>query len=290
MISPEQTLKMSQMQEIFRTCFVVANVKAQENEGQLVSAQDLHRILDAAMVGVTMTSTPPASTGYPPPSLDWQQAGQHPKDKKRLTFGEHKNMTFECAFGSKPDYVIWCEGAVRPSSCKGMKEFVQYCEEKKTIIAAREQQFPPRQGFMAVDEHGESSESHLIAILDLGCNKTCHGDRWLARFQQAAGIEVIPMSADEGSGFRGIGGKINTTGTRRLNVGFELKDGNMAVGDLYSVELQDSDAPLLLSINDQRKLGLQVHLTDDGDEVYSTRLPDPRDDPKSGSFHMRSKK
>ena len=28
----------------------------------------------------------------------------------------------------------------------------------------------------------------------------------------------------------------------------------MAVGDLYSVELQDSDAPLLLSINDQRKL------------------------------------
>ena len=46
----------------------------------------------------------------------------------------------------------------------------------------------------------------------------------------------------------------------------------MAVGDLYSVELQDSDAPLLLSINDQRKLGLQVHLTDDGDEVYSTRL------------------
>ena len=271
-ISPGQTLKIGQMQEIFRTCFVVANVKAQENEGQLVSAQDLHRILDAAMAGVTMTSTPPASTGYQPPSLDWQQAGQHPNDKKRLTFGEHKNMTFECAFGSKPDYVVWCEGAVRPSSCKGMKEFVQYCEEKRTIIAAREQQFPPRQGFMAMDEHGESSESHLIAILDLGCNKTCHGDRWLARFQQAAGIEVIPMSADEGSGFRGIGGKINTTGTRHLNVGFELKDGNMAVGDLYSVELQDSDAPLLLSINDQRKLGLQVHLTDDGDEVYSTRL------------------
>ena len=74
------------MQEIFRTCFVVANVKAQENEGQLVSAQDLHRILDAAMAGVTMTSTPPASTGYQPPSLDWQQAGQHSKRQEEADF------------------------------------------------------------------------------------------------------------------------------------------------------------------------------------------------------------
>ena len=223
-----------------------------------------------------MTPTRPAE-GYQPPSAEWQRAGQHPKDGKRLTFGEHKNMTYECAFGTLPEYVAWCESNVRPSSCKGMKEFVQYCEEKKVNVAFREEHFPSRQhtspqGYMALDDRGEPSENHLIAILDLGCNKTCHGDRWLTRFQHAAGIEVIPMSADEGSSFRGIGGKINTNGTRHLNVGFELKDGNMAVGDLHSVELQDSDAPLLLSINDQRKLGLQVHLTDEGDEVYSTRL------------------
>ena len=226
---------------------------------------------------MTMTLTTPTTSGYRPPSLEWQQAGQHPNDRKRLTFGEHKNTTYECAFGSLSDYVTWCQGAVRPSSCKGMKDFVQYCEEKKALEASRDRRFPSGQqnvpeGYMALDEQGEPSESHLIAILDLGCNKTCHGDRWLARFQHAAGIDIIPMSADEGTGFRGIGGKINTTGTRHLHIGFELKDGNMAVGDLHSVELQDSDAPLLLSINDQRKLGLQVHLTDDGDEVYSTRL------------------
>ena len=271
------SLRLSQMQEVFRTCLVVANVKAQERGDQAVSAQDLHRILDAALAGMTMTLTTSTTSGYQPPSLEWQQAGQHPNDRKRLTFGEHKNTTYECAFGTLTDYVTWCQGAVRPSSCKGMKDFVQYCEEKKAVVASRDRRFPSGQqtvpeGYMALDDQGEPSESHLIAILDLGCNKTCHGDRWLARFQHAAGIDIIPMSADEGTGFRGIGGKINTTGTRHLHIGFELKDGNMAVGDLHSVELQDSDAPLLLSINDQRKLGLQVHLTDDGDEVYSTRL------------------
>ena len=271
-----QVLQVSHMQDVFRTCCVVANVKALENVNQAITVQDLHLILDAAVTGLAMTPTRPAE-GYQPPSAEWQRAGQHPKDGKRLTFGEHKNMTYECAFGTLPEYVAWCESNVRPSSCKGMKEFVQYCEEKKVNVAFRDEQFPSRQhtspqGYMALDDRGEPSENHLIAILDLGCNKTCHGDRWLTRFQHAAGIEVIPMSADEGSSFRGIGGKVNTNGTRHLNAGFELKDGNMAVGDLHSVELQDSDAPLLLSINDQRKLGLQVHLTDEGDEVYSTRL------------------
>ena len=274
-----QVLQVSQMQDVFRTCCVVANVKALENVNQAVTVQDLHLILDAAVTGLAMTTptTTGATGGYQPPSDAWQRAGQHPKDGKRLTFGEHKNMTYECAFGTLPDYVAWCESSVRPSSCKGMKEFVQYCEEKRVNVAVRDEQFPSRQqpspeGFMALSEPGEPSENHLIAILDLGCNKTCHGDRWLARFQHAAGIDEIPRFDDEGSGFRGIGGKINTTGTRHLNIGFELKDGNMAVGDLHSVELQDSDAPLLLSINDQRKLGLQVHLTADGDEVFSTVL------------------
>ena len=87
------------------------------------------------------------------------------------------------------------------------------------------------------------SETHLIAILDLGCNKTCHGDRWLKRYQVASGVDDVPLEPDHGNGFRGIGGKIGTAGVRHLQVSFELEDGNMAVGDLKSVELEDSDAP-----------------------------------------------
>ena len=71
----------------------------------------------------------------------------------------------------------------------------------------------------------------------------------------ASGVEDVPLEPDHGNGFRGIGGKIGTAGVRHLQV----EDGNMAVGDLKSVELEDSDAPLLLSIDDQRKLGLQVY-------------------------------
>ncbi len=57
-----------------------------------------------------------------------------------------------------------------------------------------------------------------------------------------------------------------------MDVSFQLDDGGMAVGDLHSIELMNSDAPLLLSITDQRKLGLVVTLGVDGDKVYSEKL------------------
>ena len=68
----------------------------------------------------------------------------------------------------------------------------------------------------------------------------------------------FPLEPDHGGGFRGIGGAINTTGVRNLDVCFEIGDG-MAVGEIDSIELENSDAPLLLSIPDQRKLGLTVN-------------------------------
>ena len=40
-----------------------------------------------------------------------------------------------------------------------------------------------RRGYMALgggdDEQDMTSENHLFVLLDSGCNKTCHGDRWL---------------------------------------------------------------------------------------------------------------
>ena len=45
----------------------------------------------------------------------------------------------------------------------------------------------------------------------------------------------------------------------------------MAVGEIDSIELENSDAPLLLSISDQRKLGLTVTLGEQ-DRVYSSTL------------------
>ena len=133
-----------------------------------------------------------------------------------------------------------------------------------------------RRGYMAFgggdDEQDVTSENHLFVLLDSGCNKTCHGDRWLQRYQRAVGVDGFRLSEDLGGSFRGIGGKISTNGVRHLDVSFELEDGGLAVGDLNSVELADSDAPLLLSVADQRQLGLVLELDDSGDRVYSRTL------------------
>ena len=85
-------------------------------------------------------------------------------------------------------------------------------------------------------------------------------------------MDGFRLSEDLGGSFRGIGGKISTNGVRHLHVSFELEDGGLAVGDLNSAELADSDAPLLLSVADQRQLGLVLERDDSGDRVYSRAL------------------
>lgn len=52
--------------------------------------------------------------------------------------------------------------------------------------------------------------------------------------------------------------------------GSRIEDG-MADGEIDSIELEDSDAPLLLFISDQRRLGLTVTLCEQ-DNVYSASL------------------
>ena len=72
------------------------------------------------------------------------------------------------------------------------------------------------------------------------------------------------------SQIRGINGAVSTQGVRRLEVGFALEaDAGIAVGTIDSVELTNSDAPLLISIRDQRRLRLTMELHDEGrDRIY----------------------
>ena len=119
---------------------------------------------------------------------------------------------------------------------------------------------------MAVDPHADDDsapgpEQGLICVLDTGCNVACHGDRWLQRYLQLTRQEEPALEADQGGGFRGIGGRVHTLGTRELSLCLELAGGGLAHGELRSVELSESDAPLLLSLEAQRRLGLVLDLS-----------------------------
>eukprot|EP00435_Cladocopium_sp_Y103_P037566 s3523_g10.t1 len=227
---PLGNFTIDQVQEIFRTCLVVARVKADEDGCQKMSSASMHRILDA--VSATMALNAPTSMpSATDPSMD-------EKDNKAIFFGEFRGRTFLDVFeNEKP----WCMGQSETKNRK-LKEFVNYLQRKTN----------PRLGFMAMS--GGGSEKDLIAILDSGCNKTCHGEKWLTRYMETVDQHHYPLEPDHGGGFRGIGRAINTKGTRNLDVCVEIVDG-MAIGEIDSIELEDSDAPLLLSIADQRKLG-----------------------------------
>ena len=69
---------------------------------------------------------------------------------------------------------------------------------------------------------------------------------------------------------KGIGGNMRVTGKRVLEVCFELTCGTFARGTLPSLELAQSQAPLLLSLETQRQLGFQIDIANNN--VFSTTL------------------
>ena len=91
------------------------------------------------------------------------------KDNKAISFGEFKGRTFKDVYDNEKPYVTWCLAQTETKNRK-LKEFVTYLQHKTN----------PRLGFMATS--GGGTETDLIAILDSGCNRTCHGEKWLRRY------------------------------------------------------------------------------------------------------------
>ncbi|CAE7670799.1 RE2 [Symbiodinium microadriaticum] len=114
------------------------------------------------------------------------------------------------------------------------------------------------------------AEQDLVAILDTGCNLTCHGDAWLECYLQATDQKTPELEDDNGTNIRGIGGRVETNGQRRLPLSLELLGGGVAQGELTSTELKNSTAPLLLSLQAQKALGLVIDLT--AEVVHSQTL------------------
>ena len=71
------------------------------------------------------------------------------------------------------------------------------------------------------------------------------------------GVSLGELSGDVAS-YGGIGNKVTTLGSREIPIGLKLAGGDYVRGTLKSSELTDSDAPMLLSLYAQSKLGF-VH-------------------------------
>ena len=190
------------------------------------------------------------------------------KARSAPTEGKCKNGTVYEAYldGS---YRNWIIDNINERSGRGMRQLKQAIVEifdyEHRYGKLFEEPRDRRTSYMAldpivVDDSPAGPEQDLVCVLDTGCNVTCHGDRWLRRYVELTRQEMPELEQDHGGGFRGIGGRVQSLGVRELSLCLELAGGGLAHGELRSVELGDSDTPLLLSLETQRRLGLVLDL------------------------------
>ena len=179
---------------------------------------------------------------------------QHLVDSGRqlATFGKYKGQMFEVAWNDQ-GYVKWCLDNVNQGSSTGLKKLVDYFRQMRSQNVAP----PAPRAYMATRPEG-ASENDLLAVLDTGCNATCHGSRWYQRYCASTGAEPSELTEIDGPGMRGIGGNMKIIGKRVIEISFELVNGDYARGTLTSLELEDSDAPMLLSIQTCSQLGFTI--------------------------------
>ena len=230
-----------QTHELLKSTLLVLSVQ-RDIEKVPITLDEIHRVIDAiavtnnsqaargsdqpasqAAVPVRAPETPLRSQAATSVRSHATSAATDDQDNKRINFGKYKNQSFIQAF-QDADYVTWVINEVKETSCRGLKDFAAYCKLKLEA---------PRTAFMAFGDIPESNpnpakEQWLIAILDSGCNRTCHGDRWMAKYMQATGddAESFPLRL-EPSTFKGINGPVGTQGVRRLEIGLSSQARNM---------------------------------------------------------------
>lgn len=178
--------------------------------------------------------------------------------------GVHKGKTFSEIFENEKTYMksIISKHTTGNVSNQCLKDFAVFAKaeiEKTTGKVA----------FMSQQDLQEGDpEDMLMAILDTGCNNTCHGSGWMLRFQEMMGKQ-LPEEPAEGR-FNGVGGKVEVSCRRTIPMSMETVDMDRVPGTISSIELKDSDAPLLLSIWAQKALGLIIDV--EANTAYSKKL------------------
>jgi hypothetical protein len=104
----------------------------------------------------------------------------------------------------------------------------------------------------------KQDDHDVWALLDEGCNSTCHGEQWRTHAEKVLKHRgYAPMRLSSGkSSFSGIG-KATCAGRWRFPIALTMEPSAAPVhGTLDSAELAGQDTPTLLSLPAQAKLGL----------------------------------
>ena len=175
----------------------------------------------------------------------------------RFNSGVHVGRTFIDVYQNEKRYIKFVMGMYTAGTLKdeNLKQFVRYAMAKQAGQMGQEDHEARALMVQNVEDEGETS---VIAVLDTGCNNTCHGSRWMEKY---CGVMNVSLEEEPADGkFRGVGGRVNVRCKRTIPLHMKTLDGEMIAGTLGSIELEDSDAPLLVSSKAQKKLGLVIDM------------------------------
>ena len=248
------------------TLLMLSTLELQQELGVPVQLEQLDRIYSKwksfvergrsnqqAMPSSSTASQKGASTTPTSPQIseeDIQRFGA-----KTLKAGAHKGKSYKEVYEREHSYSKSMIAKMMSGALKdeGIREFARYAEARNASTS---------QAYMSIlqpiQEDDEEAEP-IVAVLDTGCNNSCHGDRWMAKFQTMVGVDVKTEPAD--GRFRGVGGRVEVTCKRTIPINMMTSDKQVTPGMITSIELQDSDAPLLISSKAQRKLGLILDMS-----------------------------
>ena len=121
------------------------------------------------------------------------------------------------------------------------------------------------------------NDPNIYAILDEGCNSTCHSQYWIEKAEaifKKLGYKV-GWASKEGKVFSGLGSQGNKTqGCRVLPFSLNMQDDQNPIrGILEPHQLQEGRSPMLLSLHAQSHLGLVKDLAKGTIHIEGRQLP-----------------
>ena len=239
---------------------MMSTLELQQELGVKVQFEQLDRIYNkckefvsrgrSKVPGVSSASSTTKTSKGLPSEADIQEIGN-----KTFKAGAHKGKTYHEVFERESSYSRSMVSKMHSGAVKDQSilEFARYVEARNATNMHSYMSI-----LQPIQEEEDSSEP-IVAVLDTGCNNSCHGDRWMARFQNMVGTEIKTEAAD--GRFRGVGGRVEVTCKRTIPVNMMTTDKQVTPGMITSIELQDSDALLLISSKAQKKLGLILDMS-----------------------------
>eukprot|EP00435_Cladocopium_sp_Y103_P032824 s1828_g8.t1 len=153
-------------------------------------------------------------------------------DDTVMVSGTHQGKTFGWIFQHEASYTKMMISKNQSERLRDphLISYALYAEDRKRRGATST-------AFMSQPQEDVEDEDYMLAVLDTGCNNTCHGDKWMEKYQQLIGRQLESQPAD--GRFKGVGGKVEVACKRVIPMQMLTVDQEKIPGSIASVEFAE---------------------------------------------------